>query len=83
MTLASPFNFNESNINHKTQMLSDFIKYKKRIPKSLIVYSLTGGESYESDGIVPEASVAAAKYVFQNQVKSFMEITVTGAVCPH
>lgn len=83
MTLASPFNFNESNINHKTQMLSDFIKYKKRIPKSLIVYSLTGGESYESDGIVPEASVAAAKYVFQNQVKSFMEITVTGAGAGH
>lgn len=36
MTLASPFNFNESNINHKTQMLSDFIKYKKRILNRLL-----------------------------------------------
>ncbi|TSO26981.1 alpha/beta hydrolase [Lactobacillus sp. LL6] len=83
MTLASPFNFNESNISHKTQMLSDFIKYKKNLPKSLIVYSLTGGQSYESDGIVPEASVAAAKYVFQNQVKQFTEMTVTGTNANH
>lgn len=83
MTLASPFNFNESNISHKTQMLSDFIKYRKRLPKSLIVYSLTGGESYESDGIVPESSVAAAKYVFQNQVKQFTEMTVTGTKANH
>ena len=83
MTLASPFNFNESNISHKTQMLSDFIKYKSKLPKSLVVYSLTGGQSYESDGIVPEASVAAAKYVFQNQVKQFTEMTVTGTNANH
>ncbi|WP_251716390.1 alpha/beta hydrolase [Lactobacillus agrestimuris] len=83
MTLASPFNFSEDNINRKTQMLNEFIKYKKRLPKNLRVYSLTGGRSYESDGIVPEASVAAAKYVFQNQVKSFMEITVTGDKAGH
>lgn len=83
MTLASPFNFNESNISHKTQMLSDFIKYKKKLPKNLVVYSLTGGQSYESDGIVPESSVAAAKYVFQNQVKQFTEMTVTGTSANH
>lgn len=83
MTLASPFNFDEKNISHKTQMLSDFIKYRKRLPKSLVVYSLTGGESYDSDGIVPESSVAAAKYVFQNQVKQFTEMTVTGSNAGH
>lgn len=83
MTLATPYNFNESSISHKTQMLSDFIKYKKRLPKSLIVYSLSGGESYESDGTVPEASVAAAKYIFQNQVKQFTEMTVTGTEAGH
>ncbi|RVU71425.1 MULTISPECIES: alpha/beta hydrolase [Lactobacillus] len=83
MTLASPFNFDEDNLNHRTQMLADFIKYKKQLPKSLKVYSLTGGQTYESDGIVPENSVAAAKYIFQNQVKSFMEITVTGKQANH
>lgn len=83
MTLASPFNFDETNISHKTQMLNDFIKYRKRLPKKLVVYSLTGGESYESDGIVPESSVAAAKYVFQNQVKQFTEMTITGSDAGH
>lgn len=83
MTLASPFNFSESKITRKTQMLDDFIKNRKSLPKSLIVYSLGGGESYESDGIVPEESVRAAKYVFQNQVKSFTEITVTGTEAGH
>ena len=83
MTLASPFNFSENNVNRRTQMLNDFIKNKKKLPKNLVVYSLTGGRSYESDGIVPEASVAAAKYVFQNQVKSFTEMTITGDEAGH
>lgn len=83
MTLASPFNFSEGKISYKTQMLEDFIKNRKHLPKSLIVYSLGGGESYDSDGIVPEGSVRAAKYVFQNQVKAFTEITVTGTEAGH
>lgn len=83
MTLASPFNFSENNINRRTQMLNEFIKYRKRLPKNLRVYSLLGGQNYESDGIVPESSVHAAKYVFQNQVKSYMEITVTGDNASH
>lgn len=83
MTLASPFNFSENNINRRTQMLNDFIKYRNKIPKNLTVYSLLGGENYESDGIVPEASVRAAKYVFQNQVKQFTEITITGDEANH
>lgn len=83
MTLASPFNFSENNINRRTQMLNDFIKNRKKLPKNLEVYSLLGGESYESDGIVPEASVHAGKYVFQKQVKSFMEITITGNEASH
>lgn len=83
MILASPFNFNEAKLSHRTQMLEDFIKNRKKIPTKLKVYSLTGGKTYESDGIVPEASVAAAKYVFQNQVKSFMEITITGSNAYH
>lgn len=83
MTLASPYNFSESKLSHRTQMLNDFIKYRRRIPHSLQVYSLTGGRTYESDGIVPEASVAAAKYIFQEQVKRFTEITITGDYADH
>lgn len=83
MTLGTPYNFSEKNINHKTQMLEDFINNKSKIPKSLIVYSLSGGKNYESDGIVPEASVAAGKYIFQNQVKSYTAMTVTGEKADH
>lgn len=83
MTLGTPYNFSESNINHKTQMLEDFIKNKSKLPKSLIVYSLSGGKNYESDGIVPEASVAAGKYIFQKQVKSYTAMTVTGEEADH
>lgn len=83
MTLGTPYNFSEKNINHKTQMLEDFIKNKSKISKSLVVYSLSGGKNYESDGIVPEASVAAGKYIFQNQVKSYTAMTVTGEKADH
>ena len=36
-----------------------------------------------NDGIVPEASVAAGKYIFQNQVKSYTAMTVTGVEADH
>lgn len=83
MTLGSPYNFSEKSTKYKTQMLTDFIKYRKRLPKKLTVYSLSGGENYESDGIVPESSVEAGKYIFQNQVKSYTTMTVTGAEAQH
>ena len=83
MTLGSPYNFSEKSTKYKTQMLTDFIKYRKRLPKNLAVYSLSGGENYESDGIVPESSVEAGKYIFQNQVKSYTTMTVTGAEARH
>lgn len=83
MTLASPFNFNESVISHRTQMLNDFIKYRKNLPKDLKVYSLLGGETLESDGLVPEESVHAAKYIFQGQVAAFTEMMVTGDKAGH
>lgn len=83
MTLGTPYNFSENNINYRTQMLEDFIKNKNKLPKNLVVYSLSGGKNYESDGIVPEASVAAGKYIFQNQVKSYTAMTVTGSKADH
>lgn len=83
MTLGTPYNFDEDNMKYKTQMLEEFIKDKRKLPKNLTVYSLSGGKNYESDGIVPEASVAAGKYIFQNQVKSYTAMTVTGEKADH
>ena len=64
-------------------MLADFIKNRTALPESLKVYSLSGGKSYESDGIVPETSVAAGKFIFQKQVKSYTAMTVTGEKADH
>lgn len=83
MTVGTPFNFSEKNVNNKTEMLSDLIKYRKNIPTSLDVYSISGGQNYESDGLVPESSVAAGKYIFQNQVKHYTTMTVTGQDAQH
>lgn len=83
MTLGSPYNFSERNVNNRTQMFSDFLKYRKRLPANLVVYSLMGTETYDSDGLVPEESVEAGKYIFQKQVKSFTMLTLTGKDAQH
>ncbi len=78
MTLGSPYNFAERNVNNRTQMFSDFLKYRQRLPRDLVVYSLMGTKIYDSDGLVPEESVEAGKYIFQKRVKSFTMLTLTG-----
>lgn len=82
MTIGSPYNFSEPT-SRKTQMLSDFEKYRSRIPKSLIVYSVAGSENYVEDGIVQLSSVLAGKYIYQKQVKHYTQITVTGRLTEH
>ncbi|KRN28015.1 alpha beta hydrolase superfamily protein [Lactobacillus selangorensis] len=83
MTIGSPYNFNETSLQNHTQMLNDFIKGSSNLPKDLIVYSIAGTEDYASDGIVPYQSVEAGKYIYQNKVKQYTEITVTGADATH
>ncbi|MGX5376716.1 alpha/beta hydrolase [Ligilactobacillus sp. LYQ135] len=83
MTIGSPFNFGESNLKYKTQMLADFIKDKKNIPHDLTVFSVAGTKNYDSDGLVPLQSVEAEKYVYQGQVAHYTEITVTGVDAQH
>ncbi|MFD1465220.1 alpha/beta hydrolase [Lapidilactobacillus mulanensis] len=83
MTIGSPYNFNEATLNHKTQMLADFIDQRKKLPTDLTVYSIAGTENYDSDGLVPLGSVEAGKYIYQEQVKHYTEITVTGGDAQH
>lgn len=83
MTIGSPFNFNERSIDNKTQMLSDFIKNRRKLPNNLTVYSVAGTENYTSDGLVPLVSVAAGRYVFQGEVAHFTTITVSGSNAEH
>jgi len=83
MTIGSPYNFSENSTKNKTEMLADFIKDRDKILKNLIVYSIAGTQNYTSDGLVPENSVRAGKYIFQHQVKHFTEMTVTGYDAQH
>lgn len=83
MTIGSPYNFSETSLSHKTQMLSDFIKQRKKIPKTLSVYSIIGTQNFDNDGIVPARSAEAGKYIYQGQAQHYTEITVTGNDAQH
>jgi uncharacterized alpha/beta hydrolase family protein len=83
MTIGSPYNFAETSLSHKTQMLSDFIKQRKKIPKTLSVYSIIGTQNFDNDGIVPARSAEAGKYIYQGQAQHYTEITVTGNDAQH
>lgn len=83
MTIASPYNFSETNIDKRTQMLTDLIKDNSKIPTNLVMYSVAGTENYNNDGTVPFASVEAGKYIFQKRAKNYTQITVTGEDTTH
>ncbi|MCS8573529.1 alpha/beta hydrolase [Pediococcus pentosaceus] len=83
MTIGSPYNFSETSLSHKTQILSDFIKQRKKIPKTLSVYSIIGTQNFDNDGIVPARSAEAGKYIYQGQAQHYTEITVTGNDAQH
>lgn len=83
MTIGSPYNFNEKTIDHKTQMLSEMIHTRSRLPQAMTVYSIAGTQTYNSDGLVPLASVEAGKYIFQGRVKHYTAISVSGADAQH
>ncbi len=83
MTIGSPYNFSETSLSYKTRMLSDFIKQRKKIPKTLSVYSIIGTQNFDNDGIVPARSAEAGKYIYQGQAQHYTEITVTGNDAQH
>lgn len=83
MTIASPYNFSETNIDKRTQILTDLIKDNSKIPTNLVMYSVAGTENYNNDGTVPFASVEAGKYIFQKRAKNYTQITVTGEDTTH
>lgn len=83
MTLGTPFNFAEKSVYSPTQMFVDFVKDRNKIPKALNVVSIAGTESYDSDGLVPEESVQAGKYIYQKQVAHYTTMTVTGDEAQH
>lgn len=82
MTIGTPYNFAEPT-SRRTQMLTDFIKNRSKLPSSLVVYSVAGSENYVEDGLVPVSSVAAGKDIFQGVVSHYTQVTVTGKLAQH
>lgn len=83
MTIGTPYNFAETNMNKQTSILQELISRKEKLPRSLAVYSIDGTTNYTTDGIVPSTSVSTGKYIFQNQVAQYTKITVTGKDSQH
>ncbi|EFQ57474.1 alpha/beta hydrolase [Streptococcus downei] len=83
LTIGTPYNFEETNMSNKTQMLKDLMAAKDKIPASLSVYNLAGTESYDGDKIVPFASVETGKYIFQKTAKHYTQVTVSGDEAGH
>lgn len=83
MTLGTPYNFAETSIHTPTQMFTELLKYRSRIPRTLNVFSVAGTENYDSDGLVPEESVQAGKYIYQKQAAHYTSMTVTGNGAQH
>ncbi|MCQ2569728.1 MAG: alpha/beta hydrolase [Limosilactobacillus sp.] len=83
MTVGTPYNFDETSVANRTQMLNDLIKNRSQLPKRLRVLVVIGTQSYTSDGLVPEASAQAAKYIFQKQVAAYSTVTVSGTGAQH
>lgn len=83
MTIAAPFNLEEADPDVDTPMFKLLEAGRQRLPKNLVVYSIAGSKTFTGDGIVPFDSVNRGKYLFQDQVKGFTQITVTGANANH
>ncbi|MBF7094859.1 alpha/beta hydrolase [Streptococcus sp. HF-1907] len=83
MTIGTPYNFEETNTENRTQMLKDLIANRDNISSTLTMYSLAGTSTYDADKIVPFASVEAGKYIYQNTAKHYTQLTVTGSDADH
>lgn len=83
MTIGSPYNFNQGSTRYKSEMLSDFIRDRNKLPRNLVVYFVVGTETYNSDGLVPAGSVLAGRYIYQGVVKQFTTISVSGNNAQH
>ncbi|WP_396442506.1 alpha/beta hydrolase [Levilactobacillus zymae] len=83
MTIATPYNMESDSTTTQTAMLKELIAGRRNLPKKLTVYSVAGTENYSSDGTVPVNSVNQGKYVFQNYVAHYTQITVTGDDTTH
>lgn len=77
LTLGTPYNGMSEHITQETRMLADLKSRRQHLSKDLVVYSVGGTINDKNDGIVPAASVAAGRLIFQKQVADYMTISVS------
>lgn len=82
MTVGTPYNLESSDKDH-TQMLKDLISQRQNIPTEMTYYSIAGTKHYEDDGIVPLSSVSAGKYIYEDQIKNYTLVVLTGSNAEH
>jgi len=83
ITVGAPYNLEETSTKHHTELLNQLIKGRKNLPKNLSYYSIAGTKQYSDDGIVPLSSVDAGKYIYQDSIKQYMLVTLTGSNAEH
>ena len=81
MTIGTPYNFTETNIKTSPRCWP-ILSREKAIPNTLYMYSVAGTITYDSDELVPDASVSAGKYIYQNQATSYSGDHSDGGRCP-
>lgn len=83
MTIGTPYNLEETNLDNRTEMLNELIKNRKKLPTDISYYSIAGTKLYTDDGIVPLGSVDAGKYIYEGQIKRYTLVTLTGSNAEH
>lgn len=83
LTIASPYNLNKKNINHRVAMLNDFISNQENLPKKLQHLSIMGIFFRDGDGIVHKSSVEAGSLIYKGKIASHKEVVIVGKDAHH
>lgn len=83
LTIGSPYNLNKKNINHRVEMLDDFISNQENLPKKLQHLSIMGIFFRDGDGIVHKSSVEAGSLIYKGKIASHREVVIVGKDAHH
>ncbi len=83
LTIGSPYNLNRKNLNHRVEMLDDFVANQGKLPKKLQHLSILGIFFRDGDGIVHKSSVEAGSLIYKGKIASHREVVITGKDAHH
>ncbi len=83
MTIGTSYNFTETNIKNKSEMLAILSSGKKLHPDNPFRVFSSRTITYDSDELVLDASVSAGEISTKIKPLAILEITVTGEDAQH